>query len=308
MSAWLRQHLAALGDALQHVRRAKGSFALNLVVIAIALALPFAGLTLLHNLQSVGERLAVEPSISVFLAIDTPRKQAEALAPQLRRVLDEQASPGRVSFIARESALRSLQEKTGIADAVAALGDNPLPDAYLITIDTLDTPAAAARIDALVVQLAALPGVEHVQVDAAWVRRLAAMLQILRVALTLLAATLAVVVVAVIFNTIRLQVMTQRDEIGVARLVGATDGFIYRPFYYTGALLGAAAGLLALAAVALALLPLNRAIGELARLYAAQFHLGVLDWQQSLLLLLASALLGLAGSALSIRRHLAGVN
>jgi cell division transport system permease protein len=120
----------------------------------------------------------------------------------------------------------------------------------------------------------------------------------------LLAATLSVVVVAVVFNTIRLQVFTQQEEIGVARLVGATDAFIYKPFYYTGALLGIAAGLLALGAVALSLLPLNQAIGEFTRLYAADFRLLPLGWTASLSLLAASALLGLLGSALSVRRHL----
>ena len=106
------------------------------------------------------------------------------------------------------------------------------------------------------------------QVDSAWVKRLAALINILRLALLLLAATLGTVVVAVIFNTIRLQVMTQREEILVSKLIGATDSFIHRPFYYTGALLGLCAGALALGAVALALQPLNAAIAEFASLYA----------------------------------------
>lgn len=304
MTAWLRHHLAAFADALQHIRRAKGSFALNVLVIAIALALPFAGLTLTSNLQSVGGQIAVEPSISVFLLTETPREAAQALAPKLTAVVRQHAPQGKVSFVTREAALETLQQKTGIADAVAALGSNPLPDAYIITLDALDTPAGAARVDTLVAQLSILPGVEQVQVDSAWVKRLAAMLDILRLVVTMLAATLALVVVVVAFNTIRLQVMTQHAEIRVARLVGATDRFIYRPFYYLGALLGTSAGALALGAVALALQPLNQAIAQFTKLYATQFNLTVLTWQQSLVLLAFSALLGLVGSALSIHRHL----
>lgn len=304
MNAWLRQHWLALADALLHVRRAKGSFALNVIVIAIALALPFAGVTLMENLQPVARSLTVEPAVSVFMAGTATREAAKALAPRLRRIVDQHGGGG-VSFVSRESALAALQEKTGIADALAALGENPLPDAYLLTLSAFDTGAAASRLEPMVAELSALPGVEQVQVDAEWVKRLAALLHVLRIALALLASTLAVVVIAVSFNTIRLQVMTQHAEIGVARLVGATDRYIYRPFYYTGALLGLAAGLLALAAVALALQPLNQAIGEFARLYASQFRLAPLDLPQSLLLLLASAVLGLIGSTLSVRRHLA---
>ena len=121
--------------------------------------------------------------------------------------------------------------------------------------------------------LRALPGVDTVQVDSAWVKRLAALLGVLRLALLLLAVTLGMVVIAVVFNTIRLQVLTQRDEIAVSKLIGATDVFIHRPFYYTGALLGLCAGAVALGAVALALRPLNVAIAEFARLYASEFQL-----------------------------------
>ena len=96
------------------------------------------------------------------------------------------------------------------------------------------------------------------QVDSAWVKRLAALLGVLRLALLLLAVTLGMVVIAVVFNTIRLQVLTQRDEIAVSKLLGATDNFIHRPFYYTGALLGLCAGVVALGAVALSLQPAER--------------------------------------------------
>lgn len=305
MKGWLRQHRAALADALAHVRRARGSFSLNVLVIAIALGLPFAGLTLVQNLQPVARTLAVEASISVFLAHDTPRTTAIGLAPRLRDILAQNNSRGRITFVPREAALASLQEKNGIADALAALGSNPLPDAYVIALESFDSASAAAALDPTVAQMRTLPGVEQVQVDSAWVQRLAAMLQILRTAVLLLAATLGVVVVAVVFNTIRLQVMTQHEEIGVARLVGATDRFIYRPFYYTGALLGICAGTLALAGVALALQPLNHAIGAFARLYGSQFHLAPLGLPSSIAVLLASAVLGLLGSALSVRRHLA---
>jgi cell division transport system permease protein len=142
-------------------------------------------------------------------------------------------------------------------------------------------------------------------VDSAWVERLAALLQIMQLILLFLAGTLGVVVVAVVFNTIRLQVMTQHEEIEVSRLVGATDGFICRPFYYTGALLGLFAGAVALIAVALAMNPLNAAIADFARLYASEFRLAPLAPVLTVFLLAMSAMLGLLGSLLSVKRHLA---
>ncbi len=303
MSAWLRQHGQAVANAWAHVRRARGSFALNVLVIAIAMALPFAGLTLVDNLQPVVRKLAVAPAVSVFLAPDTPAEAAQALGPRLRRIIDEHGG-GSVAFLPRDAALASLRLQTGMADAVAALGSNPLPDAYVLTLEGIDSLDAANRLAQMVTNLSALPGVDQVQVDAQWVRRLAALLQVLRLTVLLLAGALAVVVVAVAFNTIRLQVATQQEEIAVARLVGATDAFLFRPFHYTGALLGAAAGLLALGGVAVALLPLNQAIGQFTRLYAADFRLLPLGWTASLVLVATSASLGLLGSVLSVRRRL----
>lgn len=303
MTYWFRQHRYALAAALVHLRRAPGGFLFNILVVAIALALPFMGVTLLDNVRPMSESLSVDPEISVFLKQDTPRDQAEALAVQLRQaVRDKQA---KIIFTPREKALDQLKEKNGLADVLATLGDNPLPDSYVLKLDAFRNAAAGTDVDQLAEQLRALPGVETVQLDSAWVRRLAALLNILRLALLLLAATLGTVVVAVIFNTIRLQVLTQREEILVSKLIGATDSFIHRPFYYTGALLGLGAGAVSLAAVTLALRPLNTAIAEFARLYASEFQLTPLPPLAMAGLLALSAGLGLIGARLSVKRHTA---
>jgi cell division transport system permease protein len=308
MKVWLRQHVFALKGAIPRPGRGFGSFAFNVLVVAIALALPFAGLTELENMRPVSAQLAVEPEISIFLSMDTPRTRASALAPEIQRVLQANQTGGTIEFIPRENALSALKERSAIADAVTTLGNNPLPDSYVLKLAGFENAQDARRVDDIAVQIKALPGVEYVQVDSAWVQRLSALLNVLRMALLFLAATLGVVVVAVVFNTIRLQVMTQREEIEVSRLVGATDGFICRPFYYSGALLGLAAGGLALGVVALGMRPLNAAIAEFARLYASEFQLLPLGWLLTAVLLLLSAFLGLCGAMLSVRRHLGRAN
>ena len=303
MNRWLRQHRFAFGAALGNLKKAPGSFLFNVIVVAIALALPFTGLTLLENVRPVSEQLSVDPEISVFMTPQTPREQAEALAPQLRAVL--KAYKAQITFVPREQALDSLKDKSGLTDVLGTLGENPLPDGYVLKLDGFKNAADASHVDALAAQLRALPGVDTVQVDSAWVKRLAALLGILRLVLMLLAVTLGMVVIAVVFNTIRLQVLTQKDEIAVSKLIGATDVFIHRPFYYTGALLGLAAGAVALGAVALALRPLNVAIAEFARLYASEFQLSALPPLGVAALLALSAGLGLVGAILSVQRHLA---
>jgi cell division transport system permease protein len=303
MNIWLRQHRFALGAALSHVRKAPGSFLFNVLVVAIALALPFAGLTVLDNVRPMSEQLSVDPEISLFMKTDATREQAQALAPQLREIV--QGGRAKLTFVPREKALDTLKDKSGLSDVLDTLGDNPLPDSYVLKLEGFTNTADAARVDALAARMRALPGVDTVQVDSAWVKRLAALLGVLRLALLLLAVTLGTVVIAVVFNTIRLQVLTQREEIAVSKLIGATDNFIHRPFYYTGALLGLCAGAVALGAVALALRPLNTAIAEFARLYASEFQLAPLGLPGIAALLAISAGLGLVGAMLSVQRHLA---
>lgn len=303
MSPWLREHRFALGAALSHLRKSPGSFLFNVLVVAVALALPFAGITLLDNVRPMSEQLSVDPEVSLFVKPGATREEAQSLEPQLRQIL--QGSNARIVFVPREQALDDLKERSGLSAALDTLGDNPLPDSYVMTLEGVNDTPDAARIDALVEQMGALAQVDTVQVDSAWVKRLAALLGILRLALLLLAITLGVVVIAVVFNTIRLQVLTQREEIAVSKLLGATDNFIHRPFYYTGALLGLCAGAVALGAVTLALQPLNGAIAEFARLYASEFQLAPLGALELGGLLAISAGLGLLGALLSVQRHLA---
>ena len=303
MKGWFRQHRYAIRAALGHMRKAPGSFLFNVIVVAFALTLPFAGLTVLENVRPMSQQLSVDPEISVFVTPVTSREDATALQTPIKAILkDHKAS---LTFLPREAALATLKDKSGLADVINSLGDNPLPDGYVIKLDSYANAADAGTVDIIAAQLRALPGVDTVQVDSAWVKRLAALLGVLRLVLLLLAATLGMVVIAVVFNTIRLQVLTQRDEIAVSKLIGATDNFIHRPFYYTGVMLALCAGGVALGAVALALHPLNTAIGQFARLYASEFQVVPLHPVAIVGLLAISAGLGLIGALLSVQRHLA---
>lgn len=305
MKNWLRQHRFALTVALTHLRASPAGFAFNVLVVALALALPIAGLTLLENVRPISAQLAVEPEVSLFLSPALSADKARSLQGAIAQVLQQQGHKARISFISREQALSSLQGRGAVADVVSTLGQNPLPDSYVLHLDNFASAKAADQVDHLVDTLKKIPGVDSVQVDSAWVKRLAALLAIFRLGLLFLAATLSVVVLVVVFNTIRLQVMTQMPEIEIAKLIGATDSFIRRPFYYTGAILGALAAGLALALVAALLPPLNQAIAEFAHLYASEFQLRPLSPVASGLLFAFATLLALLGARLSVARHLA---
>jgi cell division transport system permease protein len=286
MRTWLRQHAQAFSQGMRKLSL------LNAVVIGIALSLPAAGYALIESLRPAGERLSLEPRVSLFLAPQAKRADAEALGARLRA--DRRIAS--VRFVPREEALKEMSSVQGLSEVIGALGRNPLPDAFVVTSK-----------DDLAGELARLPGVAHVQSDAVWARRLAAAAAIAQLGVTVLAALLGAALVAVTFNTIRLQILTQRDEIEVSKLLGATEAFIRRPFYYLGLLQGMAGGVLALLIVAVALALLNSEVRVLAESYGSTFRFAFLPAGAALTVVLAAGLLGFVGAQLSVSRHLRAI-
>jgi cell division transport system permease protein len=291
MSAWLRQHREALAAAARRLARTGGL--LGALVIGIALALPATGYALLEGLRDVASRVALEPQVSVFLRQDVKRADADAVAAALRG----DARVSRLRFVPREQALKELSAVQGMPEVIAALGRNPLPDAFVVHVKD-------GALDAFAEDARALPAVEHVQADTAWAARLAAFSGLGRVALWVLAALLGAGLVAITFNTIGLQILTRREEIEVLKLIGATDAFIQRPFYYLGLLQGLAGGLIALAIVALTLGLLNTEVRPLAESYGSGFRFSHLGGPDAAAVAGFAGLLGWLGAYLSVRRRL----
>jgi cell division transport system permease protein len=286
MSAWIRQHSRAFRLGMRKLSL------LNALVIGIALSLPAAGYALIESLRPAGERLALEPRIALFLASQAKRADAEALGARLRA--DRRIAS--VRFVPREEALKEMSSVQGLSEVIGALGRNPLPDAFVVT----------SKED-IAGELARLPGVTHVQADAVWARRLAAAAAIAQLSVGVLAALLGAALVAVTFNTIRLQILTQRDEIEVSKLLGATDAFIRRPFHYLGLLQGLVGGALALLIVSVALWLLNREVQGLAESYGSTFRLAFLPAGEAAVVVLVAGLLGWLGAQLSVSRHLRAI-
>jgi cell division transport system permease protein len=294
--SWLRHHRSALRAAFGKLAAQRAGGIVSALVIGVALALPAGGYALLEGVSALTPRVALEPQISVYLKSSSSKTDAEKLGARLK------ADPrvDRVRFVSREDALKQLKGEEGLSDVVAALDRNPLPDAFVLRMrdSNPETQSAVAE------ELRHLPVVSHVQADAVWARRLASLTRIGRLAVLLLAGLLAFGLVAVTFNTIRLQILTQRDEIEVSKLIGATDAFIRRPFLYLGLVQGLAGGALALAIVWVGLALLNSEVRPLAQSYGSSFGFGFLSRGDALAVVLFAGALGWLGASLSVSRYL----
>jgi cell division transport system permease protein len=301
LSTWLARHLHALLSSVGRLAREPVATVLTVLVMALALALPLGLNVLVRNTRSATGDFSGAVGLSVYLRRDVSEDKARRLADSAR----QRAGVARVTLVTAAEGLRQFRENSGFAAAVDALGDNPLP--HLLAVQPAPEQAGVAAVEELRRYLASWPEVETVQVDSEWVRRFGAILATLRRTLLIAAVLLGGGVIAVVGNTIRLEILNRRAEIEVTRLVGGSRGFVRRPFLYTGALYGVLAGLAGWLIVAAALRALLAPAVELARAYGSPFllagpSLGELGW-----MLICGVALGWLGAWIAASRQLSRI-
>jgi cell division transport system permease protein len=295
---WLMRHLQALLFSLGRLIRAPLSTLMTVMVLSIALSFPAGLKLLLDNVQRLSGSMDNSANISIFLKLDLERAKMEALAEQLRL----KQSIATVQLITPEQALEEFRNNSGFAEALDTLDSNPLPAVLIVSPSAAYSSPEGAKL--LLDELRLLPEVDIAQMDLQWVQRFQALTEIAARGVLLLASLLALAVLLIIGNTIRLEIQNQKDEIEITKLIGGTNAFIRRPFLYSGFWYGLFGGILAWLLISLNLWLLTEPVKRLAGLYHSNFILTPLDLSSLMILICASALLGLAGSWIAVARHL----
>jgi cell division transport system permease protein len=307
IGVYFSRHAQVLVGSLGRLARQPLASFMTMAVIGIALALPLLLNVFLQNARAAAGNLNAAFDLSVYLdnkAVGGPADdagRAQALAKQLRLRGDVAA----VRVITADEALASFRSGSGFGRALDVLKDNPLPDTLVVT-PTLDagTPQGTETLRAAI---SAMPDVQLVQLDTDWIKRLQAILDVVRQTVILTGALLGLGVVLIVSNTIRLDILNRRAEIEVMKLVGASDGFTRRPFLYSGFWYGLGGGVLALLLVAFGTALLAAPVAHLALLYSSTFRLEGLSVVSMLAVLAAAAALAWAGSWLAVRRHIRAI-
>ncbi len=294
--AWLMQHWHVFVFTLKRLVSTPVTSLLSIIVIGIAFSLPAGIYILMDNLRAISGQTAGSPQMSLYLKLNASESDVE----KIRQRLQDSAQIMRFQFISKSAALQQLQQSSGLMDVTSGLARNPLPDAFVV--DTHD--ATSETLEQLQTSMQAWPEIEHVQFDAAWTKRLNALLEFGRTMVLMLAVLLSTAIIAVMFNTIRLQILTKREEIEVSKLIGATNSFIQRPFLYFGAIQGLLGGMTALCIIALAIHTMNEELTEIAALYTLNLHLQHLSTNDNISLLFFSTWLGWLGARISVATHL----
>jgi cell division transport system permease protein len=299
--AYFARHAQVFVGSLGRATQQPLATLMTMGVIAVALALPLLLYLFVQNARTATADWNDAYDLSVYMDKKANSARVQALAKQLQKRGDVAA----VRVVTADQALAEFRKDSGFGKALDALDNNPLPDTLIVTPTLLaSTPQGTDTLKAVI---AALPGVQSVQLDTEWVRRLYAMLDVLRTAVLLTGGLLGLGVVLIVSNTIRLDILNRRAEIEVMKLVGASDGFARRPFLYSGIWYGLGGGLLALLLVAIASVALARPVGQLALLYGSPFRMEGLGITLSAWVIGLAVGLAWVGSWLAATRHIRAI-
>jgi cell division transport system permease protein len=292
MYPWLNQHIQAATLVLERLRQQLLSTLLIVTVIGVTLAIPSLIYVILQNANALIMDVRKDASMSIFLDLKVTQNTIDAV----KQHLQQQPDLAEVTFVSKETALKQLIETSDNPKLIASLEENPLPHAFFVKPVSIDKKA----IQSLKSKVEKLEGVAEVVVDNAWVNRLNSLLSIGRKAVWILGCLLGFALIAVISNTIRMQILTHKEEIEVSELFGATKSFIRRPFLYLGTLYGIGGGLVACLLLWFVLYVFNQAVLELAREYASDFTLQLNALPTYGYMVLISVLIGWLASYLAI--------
>lgn len=298
LNAWQAHHSTSAMESLIRLLQTPVQSIMTWLVVAIATALPATLFLALHNIQALGFSWQDSSQLSVFI-------RAEADTRAIQQWRDELLAEGSVSeviYISPAEALEEFRTYSGLGRLVDDLEENPLPPVLLV--QPTQQASRGEALEELQASLAEHPLADEVILDMQWVKRLEQLLALATRTVLFLAALLALGLLLVIGNTIRLAIENRRDEIVVVKLVGGTNAYVRRPFLYTGLWYGLGGGVLALVLLNLGLWWLAEPVARLTELYQSDFRLRGLGAISSLQLVLITGLLGLAGAWLAVSRHL----
>jgi cell division transport system permease protein len=297
LSLYIRNHIRAVIAALEQLTQKPLATLLTLLVIGIALALPTALYVFMQNVQTIGTNWNNGNQVSLYLKPNIDKTQLDNLIKQIK-ILPEVAN---VRYVSPEEGLQEFKSQTQLNEVFALLDSNPLPGVLLVQANI--TAKSTTVLANLAEQLKNKMGVESVQVDMAWLKRLYAIALVGKYLIAILAGLLGVGVLLITGHTIHLATQTARQEINILQWIGATKTFIRRPFLYAGIFYGFLGGIIAWLLVAAALWEIDHPIKELTQLYGNYFVLQGITLKITLYLLMMSMALGLLGAWLAVSQH-----
>jgi cell division transport system permease protein len=301
MTNWMNHHVQALKLVLGRMRDNLLSTFMICLVVGVATSLPGLFYVGVDNLSKLSGHMQDETEISLFLKVGVSQETVATIEAALSKNTEIKQH----HFVNKDEAWKRFQDESAnngdINKVILQLNKNPLPDAFFIQAKSAEPEA----LEALKNSLQTLPGVEQALLNSEWAKRLSILLKLGTKIIFVIAALLAITLLIIIGNTVRMQILTQKDEIEVSNLMGATSSFIRTPFLYAGMLYGLFGGLLAIAIMAGIMEAFNLSIAQISSLYSSDFSIALLNPKLFIGIIFTATFIGWLGSYIAVSRSIA---
>ena len=299
MNTWLNHHSQAIKLVLSRMRNNKLSTLMICLVVAVAMCIPGLFYVGVDHLSTLTNHMQDETEISLFLKLDT---STDTVA-EIDKLLAKNDAIKQFRLVTKDEAWQKLKSQSDANNAVYQLTKNPLPDAFFIQAKSTDPET----LEKLRNELQNIKGVEQALLNTEWAKRLATILTLGKKIILFIAILLAIALLVIIGNTVRMQILTQKDEIEVSKLMGATTSFIKTPFLYAGILYGLFGGLLAILMIAGVIQIFNYSVAQISRLYSSDFSLSLFNTNLFFTIIGSAIVIGWVGSYLAVTRSIASI-
>lgn len=300
MKHLLNHHTQAIRLVLTRMRDNQLSSFMTCLVIAVAMCIPGLFYVGVDHISSLTNHMQDETEISLFIKLDT---SAETVS-DIGILLAKNGAIKQFRLVTKDEAWQKLKAKSDANNAVYQLTKNPLPDAFFIQAKSTDPET----LEKLRNELRNIKGVEQALLNTEWAKRLATILALGNKIILFIAILLAFALLVIIGNTVRMQILTQKDEIEVSQLMGATTSFIRTPFLYAGILYGLFGGLLAILMIAIVIQIFNLSVAKISTLYSSDFSLNLFNANLFCIIIGSAILIGWLGSYLAVTRSVASID
>ena len=295
--SYFLHHIQSLVFSLGKIYKAPTTTIMTVAVIGITLSLPSGFYLFVKNIEAMSGDLSSSTQITLYLNLKTTEKNARKLG----RKLGDRETIQNTEFVSRDTALQAFRQNSGFGKSIDTLSSNPLPHTIIVEPDS---DSDKFEIKNLLNSLQSLSEVEIAKLDTEWLERLFTILEIAKRAVAIITLLFAFAVLLIIGNTIRLDIQNRYQEIIVTKLIGATNAFIRRPFLYGGLWYGLFGGIISWLIVELGYLAISGPLGRLNLLYQSEFDVVTFSFQDFIILITSSTLLGLTGSWIAVAKHL----
>lgn len=295
---WQEQWRYAWMNTLADMLRQPLATLLTVMVIAISLALPSICYLVWKNVSQAAAQWYPTPQLTVYLDKSLDDNAAQAVITQLQ----SEDGVEKVNYLSRNEAMGEFRNWSGFGGALDMLEENPLPAVAIITPKM--TFQSAESLTTLRDRVAETQGVDEVRMDDSWFARLVALTSLVGQISATIGVLMVIAVFLVIGNSVRLSIFSRRETINVMKLIGATDGFILRPFLNGGAIMGFAGAVLSLILSQALVWRLDAVVAQVASVFGTTFAVKGLSWDEALLLLLIAAMIGWLAAWLATVQHL----